>query len=90
MCRPLQLLPEIEMILAEECRGQSGESRERWGEVCTAILKQGELESGNNGRISEIFVNLMVSCAVICVCTICVCTSIHIIHVHVHNIVEIR
>ena len=38
------------MIVGEECRGQSGESRERWGGgVCTAVLKQGELQSGNNG-----------------------------------------
>ena len=66
MCRPLQLVPEIEMILAEECRGQSGESRERWGEVCTAILKQGELESGNNGRISEVMADFCESYGELC------------------------
>ena len=41
------------MILGDECKGQSAESRERWGQVCKAILKQGELESANNPKISK-------------------------------------
>ena len=46
-----KLVQELEIIVGEECRGQSGESRERWGGgVCTAVLKQGELQSGNNAK----------------------------------------
>ena len=37
---------ELEMIVGEECRGHGGESHECWEEVCMAVLKQGELQSG--------------------------------------------
>ena len=46
------LYGELEMILDND--NGSGESRERWKEVCSAILKQGDLESA---RISKAMAN---------------------------------
>ena len=39
------------MILDTDAQGQSRESRERWSKECSAILKQAQLESGNNSRL---------------------------------------
>ena len=39
------------MILGKESERQCGESCERSKNISAAILKQGELESGNNSRI---------------------------------------
>lgn len=48
----VKLVKELELILGDE--SGSGESRERWTQACSGILKQGVLESTNNSRISKV------------------------------------
>ena len=47
----IQLVKELELILGDE--NGSGQSRERWSQAGSGILKQGDLESTNNARISK-------------------------------------
>ena len=46
-----QLTQELEWILDGE--GEKERARERWSGVCSKILKQAELESANNSKLSK-------------------------------------
>lgn len=66
------------MILGDEVKGQSGESRECWSKVCSAVLKQGELESVNNSRISKAMANFNESHGNQHVCSRCMAFCSHV------------